>query len=356
MIEINELTNEQRRHMINAQQAFEAYESRRADVDRQFLGSMRWVERKGVEYLLRKRGSSEKSLGPRSAETERIFQGFQEGRSKAQDDLKALSVNLQQLAPLNVAAGLGRVPKLTGRILRRMAEARLLGRHLHVVGTNALFAYEARCGVQLAGDLLATNDADFLLDARRSLRFLMDDVRAEGVLGLIRKIDTSFEPRMCGDYRAVNRTGFFVDLIRAEERNEAVKTIRDRIAASGDDLRGSPIRSMGWLINAPKFTGIAVDEGGLPVRIHTIDPRAFALHKAWMANQMDRDPVKRQRDRDQAFAAARLATAYLGLSFDAEDLSALPAEIRRGSQHLLAGAWEPGQLANGELDLRPDGW
>jgi hypothetical protein len=59
-----------------------------------------------------------------------------------------------------------------------------------------------------------------------------------------------------------------------------------------------------------------------------IDPRAFALHKAWVSSKEDREQVKAKRDFQQAEAAALIATRYLRRSFDSPDLAALPHSLR----------------------------
>jgi hypothetical protein len=337
MLHINELSNDQRRHLIDMQQIFEAYEVKDRLAKARYAGSMRWAERNGTEYLLRKRGKVEHSLGRRSPETELIHRQFIEGRERNESEMKSLVATMEQRAPVNRAMGLGRVPKLTARILRRLADARLLGTHLHVVGTNALFAYEARSGAFFSTGLLATGDADLLMDARRKLRLTVDEVRREGVLGVIRKVDKSFQLRGKRDFRAFNKDGFYVDLIRPETGNVMSPNERDRIGQSEDDLRGSPIHGLNWLVNAPKFSAIALDEGGYPVRIEAVDPRAFALHKAWVSSLPEREPLKRNRDYDQAIAVARVAERCLNLPFDSEDLSALPIELRQQAARLLKG-------------------
>ena len=41
------------------------------------------------------------------------------------------------------------------------------------------------------------------------------------------------------------------------------------------------------------------------------DPRALALHKLWLSQQEDREPVQQVRDRCQAAALAELILRYL---------------------------------------------
>lgn len=332
---IRELGGEQRRQLLDTRHVFEAYENTREDFHLRYEGSMRWAERAGTKYLLRKRGKAEKSLGIRSAETEAIYQHFMDGREAGKERLGKLSARLDNLAGINFAMGIARVPLLTARIMRRLSDARLLGEHLFVVGTNALYAYEASSGAFIESSMLATSDADLLMDARRHLGLAFDSVRREGIIGLLQGVDKSFKTKGGIDYRAVNDEAFYVDLIRPEDAKIYDVKNRERIGDNSLDLYASPIKGLNWLINAPKFSAIAIDEKGYPLRIAAIDPRAFALHKAWVSEQAGRDPLKVTRDKAQAETIAFISTHYLNLSFDGKDLSALPAELRAKADDLL---------------------
>ena len=57
-----DLSGEQRRQLIDAQQAWRAWRQLNADKRRRFTGGMRWATRKSGEYLLRKTGTVERSL------------------------------------------------------------------------------------------------------------------------------------------------------------------------------------------------------------------------------------------------------------------------------------------------------
>ena len=95
-----------------------------------------------------------------------------------------------------------------------------------------------------------------------------------------------------------------------------------------DDLHGAPIYGLEWLVSSPRFTVVAMGDDGYPLRLVTVDPRAFSLHKVWVAAQDSRDPVKKQRDVSQAKAVAALCTTYLGKTFESDELQALPRHIR----------------------------
>lgn len=327
-MDFNELSNEQRRQTIDSQQVHEAFWGSSHMLRQRFNGSMRWVTRKGRDYLHRKWGKRERSLGPRSPDTEAQYEAFTTGRDECRAEVKRLAARLDQMAPVNRALNLGRVPKLTARILRMLDKKQLLGRHLLVVGTNALFAYEAKAGVHLSSDLLATADADLLWDVRSRIELLVPDVRRDGILALLQKVDRSFHTRRAHDFRATNRDGFLVDLIRPQDVNVMRPDVRRTLGESADDLHGAPIQGLTWLLNVPRFEAITIAEDGHAVRMITIDPRAFALHKLWVSRQPDRDPLKRPRDQAQAKAASTLSSKYLGLRLNDEALSGLPLKLR----------------------------
>jgi hypothetical protein len=325
---LRDLTGEQRRQLIDTQQIYESWRVAHDASLHRYGGSMRWAPRSRTEYLLRKTGGSETSLGPRDETTEATYEAFVKGRKENQDRLEGLKSRLDQLAPVNRAMGLGRLPRLAARILQQCDEHRLLGGHLIVVGTNALFAYEALAGVQIQSDLLATGDIDLLYDARHHMSLALKGIRTEGLIGLLRKVDKSFAVTHRRGYRATNRDGYLVDLIRPEARD----IFRDRLPPPftdlPDDLEGAAIFGLTWLINSPKVDAVAIDERGEPVRLVVIDPRTFALHKAWLSARPDREPLKVKRDLEQAKAAAAIAIQYLRLPFDSPELQALPGALR----------------------------
>ena len=318
-----ELSNDQARHLVDLRQVYEEWESCRFRFHRQYSGSMRWGARKGYEYLLKKDGSSERSLGRRSGDTELTYQAFVGGREAARDRLAALNQRLEEMAPVSKALRLNRVPITTARVLRHLSEARILGDGLVVVGTTSLFLYESMAAVLLEGGLLATGDVDLLWDARNAMALAGVPMRDEGMLALLRRADRSFERAEHGPFRAINRDGFMVDLIRPID-----------MASPSVDLDAAEITGLDWLVNAPKVNDVAIAQDGKPVRIWCIDPRVFAMHKAWMSARPDRNAAKRRRDREQAHAAVALA-ARVGLDMQDPLLSAMPVPLRDGIEVLM---------------------
>ena len=65
------------------------------------------------------------------------------------------------------------------------------------------------------------------------------------------------------------------------------------------------------LLDAPGFSTVIVATNGTMARMNTVHPATFIAFKRWMAEQADRDPLKRRRDVLQADAAQELLAQYL---------------------------------------------
>ena len=332
-----ELTNEQRRQLVDAQQAFRVW--READQEfrhgypplyKGFGATMRWKPVNGKVYLYR----GEKSLGVRSPETERIKEEYTDQRSKLRARLTRLGKRLEEMRPVNRAMGIGRVPAIAARVLRRLDREGLLGKHLVVAGTHSLYAYEARTGVLFDAALTATTDIDFLWDARQRFTFLMQDVKERGVIGLLQQVDPTF--RKLNAYRAANDDPYLVDIIRLERRNEAFKPAPPLSKKAGD-LEPAATKGLQWLVNAPKFEEVAVGDDGLPLLVSCIEPRVFALHKLWISKQMERGR-QAKRDAEQAAAVAAVAMHHMGLKFGKADLKGFPKQLLDGVAEVTAAA------------------
>jgi hypothetical protein len=327
----NELNNEARERLIDVQQRAEALRESSASLRQRFAGSMAWRARNGHDYLYRRRGAIERSLGPRSEATERAHLAFTTGKAALTETVEGLRRTLAGMTRVNRAMGLGRVPAKVGRILRRLDEAGVLGDQACIVGTNALFAYEAKAGVRFNADLLATGDVDIALDARRNLT-LAGRLMPERLLGLLRSVDKTFTASRRGHFSAFSADGLLVDLITPEPRNvmRAQPPRKRRLgAARTDDLLAVEVPRLEMIVDAPRLGVVAVAEDGLPCWIAAADPRWWAAHKLWLGSLADRDPLKRQRDRDQALAVATmLAQAWGEADLSDQALASIPAALR----------------------------
>jgi hypothetical protein len=330
-----ELNLEQRRRLVDIRQAFEVWRAAKIEFRHSYSRSPRWRTIAGREYLYK--GKPERVCGPRNEQTERFMREFIERRSRLKERIDTLGERLDGMARVTRAMGLGRVPAMAARILRSLDSEGLLGRHLFVVGTHAMFGYEAASGVLFDANLTETQDLGLLWDVRRRLTLALFDARTEGVMGLLKKIDRSFEAQR-NSFRAVNAEGYFVDLIRPFNKDEMHKPATG-IGDAADDLEAAALSGLEWLvINAPKFDQTVIDAAGKPLFMSCADPRVFALHKYFVSQEASRDPLKRRRDMAQAKAVAAVAADYLGLSFQAPELSAVPRQLVEEAPRLLAAA------------------
>jgi hypothetical protein len=334
-----QLDGNQIRQLIDAEQAYAAFRAAQIERDQRFRGSISWKTVRGREYLYRKTGGEWKSLGPRNQETEHIFGRFRSGRSAIRERIATLDDAIRRMAPVNRAMRLGRVPWVAAKLLRKLERKHLLGTAISVAGTHALYAYERLAGVHFHQAQVATLDIDLLYDVRQRLRLIAPDTRDEGLNGILRSVDRTFDPMTPGGFRAVNDAGFMVDLIGPLPANPASPAEPARIGRDPSDLTAAEIEGLAWLLNCPRVHQTVVDERGFPLRLDVPDPRAFALHKLWVSERTDRDRLKARRDAAQAVAVAGLVLRYLPhLRFDGDDLLALPAALRARTGELLSMA------------------
>jgi len=322
------MDDDQRRIFIDTAQLHEAYVAVFTK-GRAYRGGMHWKKAKGKEYLFHSldRYGYGKSLGPRSKETEAAYNGFHDNKTQVSEQLKHLKERLKRQARFCKASRITRVPRLVTAISRILEQNQLLGRNLPIIGTIALYAYEARSGVFLERGLLATQDMDVLWDIRPKLRlFATNDVDSQGLIGILKKADRSFNLLGKRSFRAVNQSGYMVDLVKPEPKS--IIQEERRKMGSGDDLIAAEIRNLQWLVSAPKLNQVVIGDDGYPANMVVPDPRAFAVHKLWVSQQADRETVKKKRDRSQALAVCRLILQYMPeFQMRKEDLRMFPDAI-----------------------------
>ena len=236
------------------------------------------------KYLVRTTpAGAETSLGPRTPETQASHDNFTQRKQARAERLTGLKAALDQQQRMNRALRVSRVDPLVVALLNRLASTQL-SEHFRVVGTHALYAYEAAAGVRLDAEALATRDIDLLWNTRKRIIFSTQLARVDSsMLGVLKKVDSSFRMRQSQKCTAVNKDGFEVDIIRREQ--------------TGDD--------------PPGFSAVIVATNGTMARMNTVHPATFVAFKRWLAGQADRDPLKRRRDVLQADAAQVLPDQHL---------------------------------------------
>ena len=318
------LNEQQRLFLVESSQLYAPWAQARLHLGSYKYG-MKWLTSKGRDYLYRVVDASgnARSLGPRNPETEALYKSFTEGWSRAKERFSGLNERLVLQARLNKAVNLGRLPVVVSEILQAVDLSKARD-DFRVVGTHAIFAYESMAGVHLRMELLASGDVDLLYDPRKKLALVAKHLDGNGLLGLLRKVDSSFDVFDQEPFRAVNKKGFMVDLIIPHRDMRCA----EKVAFAEGDLEAIEIPNLHWLANAPCVDSVVISSNGMPVRVKVPDPRAFAVHKSWLSQQIDRDPVKKPRDLAQSKMVFDLLQDYLPTyPLDARDMRYFPKDI-----------------------------
>ncbi len=290
------LSNEQARQLIDIGQIHAARRAAQNLLRRDYRYAPRWRHINGGDYWY----VGEQSRGVRDEKTAADYTTYCTAREALQARLAKQRARLEDMAPVNVALKLGRVPKLPARILRALDSEGLLGTQLRVIGTHALFAYEAAAGEYFQSDLLATADLDLCWDAKQRLVILAEDGREQTILSILKRVDRSFDAGKLYGFSAANDENFIVEVIAPRDEESSPAT------GIAGDLAAAPIPEVAALIGEA-FSAMAIGEDGLPVQIVCPLPDAFAAHKRQIAEASGRPPIQRRRDAAQADAVSKIA-------------------------------------------------
>jgi hypothetical protein len=319
------------RQYIDAVSAFTALEQAQVEAE-QVRGGMYWHKGadNAADYLVRTSASgSEKSLGARDGTTEKIYDAFKARKDELQSRVRGLKEAVDEHRRLNRALRVGRIDPMVTDILKLLDRTDLYS-HFRVVGTHAVYAYEAEAGLRVIPAALATRDIDLLWDVRKQMHFATKLGKLDtSMLGLLRKVDPTFRIRSGQKYTAVNKAGFEVDIIRRQAADGDPHPIR--LSPDEDDFWVAQAINAHQLLDCASFSSVIVATTGKMARMTAPDPLTFVRFKRWMATQDDRDAKKRERDKLQADIVERIVADYL--------------------PH-LASAPRPGQ---GQLDESPRG-
>ncbi len=306
-----DIGDDARRQYIDAQSVFTALEEARKK-GAQYRGGMIWKKTEKTDYLLRTQtDNSQKSLGPRSPETEEIYHKFTTTKATIESRIKELQETLERHKRMNRALFVGRAPQILVNILDVFARVGI-AEHFRVIGTNALYAYESAAGIRiLRTDALATQDVDLLWNTRKRLKFItqMNNINSS-MIGLLQKVDKTFEIRDDQKFTAVNSSGFEVDIIRRDASKGDPHPLRLTDAAE-DEFYAVQINESGKLIDSHKFTSIIVSASGSMARIHTISPIEFVKLKKMLSEKSNRNILKKPKDALQAKIVNQLISEYL---------------------------------------------
>ncbi len=210
---------------------------------------------------------------------------------------------------MNRALFVGRVPTIVVDILNMLKKTGV-AEHFTVVGTHALYAYEAAAGVRVESAAVATRDVDLLWDTRKHLKLTTQLKRLDSsMLSLLRKVDKTFTLIDDQLYTAVNSNGFEVDILRRETQEQDPHPVK--LTDAEEDFWVVQAPNAEQLVSAQRFSAMVVGATGHMARMNTVHPLAFVKFKQWLSQRPDRDPLKSGRDTLQANTVEQLVSEYL---------------------------------------------
>lgn len=294
------LSDNAARQAMDAMTVFAEWRRVRAQAQ-PYSGSMYWKAEGGYEYLVKTQPGrrTQQRLGARSAETERILADYMPRKAALDERLASLREALTEAERMNKALKAGRTPTVLIKLLLALEDA-ALSNHFTVVGTHALYAYEAAASVRIVPGALATQDVDLLWDARKRVQFMSSLQRLDAsMLGVLQRADPTFQRKEGQNETAINAQGFEVDFLRRQPEGDDPHPFR----FSGDEGDLWPVQALraSVLTTAPRFEQAVIGVTGRMALMRTVAPATFVDFKRWMAAEAPNRPeAKRRRDRLQA--------------------------------------------------------
>jgi hypothetical protein len=278
-------SDEQLRAAVNLADAYEAWLPL-ARAEPAYSDRLQWKTVAGRQYLyrIRDRRGNGASLGPRSADTERIYSEYQTAKNALRDRVARLSPALDEAAAVYRALRLPMIDSYAGSLLRELDLRELLGPVVLAVGTTATAAYQLEAASAFDTPAHATRDID--------LTWVAEQAPDGAVLWeTLRSIDDTFVVNQERSFQARNRDAREIELLVGPERAASV---------AGEPLRPIPLPEQDWLYRGRPLRRIVTGLDARPAPLVVPDPRWFALHKRWLSDKPGRDALKRPKDRHQA--------------------------------------------------------
>jgi hypothetical protein len=300
-------SDEQLRNIINLRQRYEVW----MEAEQKLYALPYDLRRKTVSggdylYEIFDRNGNGKSHGPWSDAHQAQFDTYRDEKAEAKARQSGARVVLEESARLYRALRLPLLSSEAGPICREADRRGLMGTHLLVVGTNAMAAY----ALEALGSIrawIAVMDQE-------------EDKAVACVWDMLKAVDPTFTINTERDFQARNAKAYEVELLVAPSRANTL--------AAKDRPRPIPLPEQEWLLLGRPVDHVVGCRDGSPARLVVPDPRYFALHKLWMADQTKRNPLKRPKDHKQGMALLNsVAEVMPQYPMDAAFEESLPLEL-----------------------------
>jgi hypothetical protein len=297
------MTREQRR-LVEAMRSTATEFSELARSRDEFVGGMQWLTSKQKEYLTRYRRDpltgqqKSTSLGPRSTETEAMYEKFVAGRSDLERRTDELRPEMTEQSRLAKALRLNRTPDDVADVIRAIAYSEVID-DVVLIGEAAVYGYENELAAQLPRKMLPDDGMDLLVDEANP-RHVIDEIAAalrRGRVGV-------GEPGRARDTGAVQIRTDDGLRIRLFTRPMLEQTI-DRYDA--DSYGGEEAGR--WSLEQPTLRALCIDRHGRAAPIPVLDPRAWCILRCMAVEVREMSLIARE-------TAAELNTAMIRMVQD----------------------------------------
>lgn len=288
-VRIDLFSDEQARYVINLAQQYQVWmEADRALAALPYNLVRKEVKGRSYLYEVLDRRNNAKSLGPWSEEAEKRLREYRAAKFETKDRRSMSEAALNVTCRLYRTLRLPQIDSIAAEILREADRRSLLGDKLLVVGTNAMPAYSLEAGGFIRGVPEETFDFDMAWSA--------DSAAEEGqpIWEMLKAVDSTFTVNPERPFQARNAKAYEFELLAAPSRL-ATMDRRDKPAPI-------PLEEQEWLLNGRHVDHVVVSRELKPARVVAPDPRWFALHKLWMSEKPERNPLKKPKDRKQGLA------------------------------------------------------
>ncbi len=304
-------TNSQIKQRANSKMLYSSYITTLYKYNVSFAYKMLWQKQKNNKELLVKENLAthkREYIGERSEQTEQIRADFERQKSDIKQRLSELKTKMIKDKKLNKIEGIARAPKELVAIFQKINELQMDSKIL-VIGTNSLYAYEARANVFIEDEHLSTYDIDLFNKREKGISFIFSDsIPTLKAIDFLHTIDKTFEQNKKIPYRFENSQGVWVELINPVSNSVKIESYADNIFS---DVIPLAMNGMQWLNNSRTFEEIIIGENGECAMITTIHPLEYAIFKNWLSQQNDRDRGKYFRDLEQSKLVTELIQNYL---------------------------------------------
>ena len=306
MFKFVEYSNEQRKVYVNTEHTYQTYLELFHKYNKSFRYKMGWNKADAKEYLYRECYDTKKriSLGRRDEKTELIISKFKEQKKELKISLKKYKELLKKQIKMCKFEKINRVPSVLVNLLRTINEYGLDDK-IVIIGTNALYSYEARCGVFMENEHLATFDIDIFNKRETKISVALKTKLPQKTLrAILLDTDKTFSKAKEVPYRFYNNDGVVVEIITPIISKETEQ----------DDFSGVlnlEINGINWLRSSELFKVMVIGENGVCANMTTIKPLEFAVYKYWLGKHERKDYMKKERDISQSSLLTKLIEEYM---------------------------------------------